>query len=117
MPTPASMGNMSTNAPQARFDVDGYLIDPEEWTEELAAALARKEGIALGERHWEVIRFMRRSYEERRVAPDSRHVVRHLVERYGPEARNLLFELFPYGYPGQACRISGMKRPRAWSTG
>ncbi|MGE5096131.1 MAG: TusE/DsrC/DsvC family sulfur relay protein [Betaproteobacteria bacterium] len=108
---------MSTNAPQARFDVDGYLIDPEDWTEELAAALARKEGIELRERHWEVIRFMRRSYEERRVAPDSRHVVRHLVKVYGPEARNLLFELFPYGYPGQACRIAGMKRPRAWSTG
>ena len=114
---PASMRGMSTNAPQARFDVDGYLIDPGDWTEELAATLARKEGIELGERHWEVIRFMRRSYEERRVAPDSRHVVRHLVGVYGPEARNLLFELFPYGYPGQACRIAGMKRPRAWSTG
>ncbi len=24
---------------------------------------------------------------------------------------------FPYGYVKQACRIAGMKRPRAWSTG
>ncbi len=100
------------------FDADGYLIDPADWTEDVATAIARAEGIELGEDHWEVIRFMRRQYEERQVAPDSRHVVRHLVERLGPErGRNRLFELFPYGYPGQACRIAGMKRPRAWSTG
>lgn len=100
-----------------RFDADGYLIDPGDWSEELAAAVARQEGIELDERHWEVIRFMRRQYEEHRIAPDSRHVVRHLVELHGPDGRNRLFELFPYGYPGQACRIAGMKRPRAWSTG
>ena len=101
----------------ARFDADGYLIDPGDWNEETAMAVAREQGIALDERHWDVIRYMRGYYDEHRVAPDSRHVVRHLVARFGPDARNLLFELFPYGYPGQACRIAGMKRPRAWSTG
>ena len=101
----------------AAVDAEGYLVDPADWTEDIALALAKREDIALGPEHWEVIRFMRRHYEEHRVAPDSRHVVRYLVERLGPEARNRLFELFPYGYPGQACRIAGMKRPRAWSTG
>jgi tRNA 2-thiouridine synthesizing protein E len=28
-----------------------------------------------------------------------------------------MFELFPYGYVKQACKIAGMKKPRAWSTG
>ena len=28
-----------------------------------------------------------------------------------------LVELFPYGYVKQTCKIAGMKRPRAWSTG
>jgi hypothetical protein len=27
------------------------------------------------------------------------------------------FEFFPYGYLRQACKIAGMRRPRAWSTG
>ncbi len=62
----------------------------------------------------DVIRRMRRYYQ---VAPDARFVIRHIEERRGPGSRNRLFELFPYGYPGQACRIAGMKRPRAWSTG
>jgi len=30
---------------------------------------------------------------------------------------NDLFVLFPYGYVKQACKIAGMRRPRAWSTG
>ncbi len=33
------------------------------------------------------------------------------------EAKKRIFELFPYGYVKQACKIAGMKRPRAWSTG
>ena len=33
------------------------------------------------------------------------------------EAKQLVFELFPYGYVKQACKIAGMKKPRAWSTG
>ena len=31
--------------------------------------------------------------------------------------RNDLFRLFPYGYVKQACKLAGMRRPRAWSTG
>ena len=99
------------------LDAEGYLVEPREWTEAVARALARREGIELGEEHWDVIRFMRRYWEEHQIAADARFVIRHLVERLGPEARNRLFELFPYGYPGQACKIAGMRRPRAWSTG
>lgn len=114
---------MNTTAPKnptprmPPMDADGYLVNPMDWTEEIAVVLAEREGIVLGEDHWEAIRFMRRFYEENQVAADARFVIRHLMERLGPGARNRLFELFPYGYPGQACRIAGMKRPRAWSTG
>jgi len=47
----------------------------------------------------------------------ARQVIKHLAAKHGPESRNMVFELFPYGYVKQACKIAGMKRPRAWSTG
>lgn len=28
-----------------------------------------------------------------------------------------MYELFSYGYVRQACKIAGMRQPRAWSTG
>lgn len=108
---------MSIPPPMPALDDEGYLVDPDAWTEAVAAELARREGVTLGADHWDAIRFMRRYYEENRIAADARFVIRHLARRHGNAARRLLFELFPYGYPGQACKIAGMKRPRAWSTG
>ncbi len=99
-----------------RTDEEGYLIDPADWTEDFALAAAAREGIALTDDHWQVIRFMRSYLDDRRITPDARFVIRHLKETRGTE-RDRLFELFPYGYVQQACKIAGMKRPRAWSTG
>ena len=100
-------------------DDEGYLVDPAQWSEQAAAALARQERIVLSEEHWAVIRFMREYYEQHQIAPDARHVMKHLAayKGAGKAGRNDLFVLFPYGYVKQACKIAGMRRPRAWSTG
>ncbi|GAB1392933.1 TusE/DsrC/DsvC family sulfur relay protein [Rhodocyclaceae bacterium] len=108
---------MSTELDMPARDAEGYLIEPEKWSATVAAVLAGELGIELGDDHWDAIRFMRQYYEEHQVAADARHVIKHLEERYPGTARKRLFELFPYGYPAQACKIAGMKRPRAWSTG
>jgi len=106
---------MDSQAPDT--DDEGYLIDPHGWNEDIARQFAAQENINLTEDHWDVIRFMRDYYAEHQIAPDVRHVMKHLAKRLGPESRNAIFELFPYGYVKQACRIAGMKRPRGWSTG
>ena len=97
-------------------DAEGYLIDPAAWTEAFAAQVAAGEAIELTAEHWSVIRFMRDFYEQNGVPPDARFVMRHLAQAHGA-ARNRLFDLFPYGYVQQACRMAGMRRPRIWSTG
>jgi TusE/DsrC/DsvC family sulfur relay protein len=97
-------------------DDEGYLIEPEGWTEDITRQLAAEEKIVLGDEHWIVIKFMRDYYEDHQTTPDVRHVMKHLKQEYGAD-RNRMFELFPYGYVKQACKIAGMKRPRAWSTG
>jgi TusE/DsrC/DsvC family sulfur relay protein len=101
------------------LDEEGYLVDPADWNEAIAADMARKEGVALTEAHWVVLRYMRQYYDEHHIAPDARHVMKHLAAWRGAanEDRNDLFVLFHYGYVKQACKIAGMRRPRAWSTG
>lgn len=98
-------------------DEEGYLIDPDRWDESVAHAIAVEQGVPLTDDHWAVITFMRRWLAEHGVTPDARHVMRDLAQRGGGDGRQRLFELFPYGYVAQACRIAGMRRPRAWSTG
>jgi tRNA 2-thiouridine synthesizing protein E len=108
---------MDTAIQLPEVDAEGYLIEPQEWTDEVAVVLARQENIELNDDHWDVLRFMRDYYAEHQIAVDVRHVIKHLAQKHGPESRNMVFELFPYGYVKQACKIAGMKRPRAWSTG
>ncbi len=98
-------------------DAEGYLIEPGDWNEAVAEVLAQDENIQLNDDHWDVLCFMREFYEEHQVAADARFVIKHLAERMGREAQKQLFMLFPYGYVKQACKIAGMRRPRAWSTG
>lgn len=100
-------------------DFEGYLVDPSQWTEQVADELARQEQIVLADEHWAVIRFMREYYEQHQIAPDARHVMKRLAAFKGTAkaGRNDLFVLFPYGYVKQACKIAGMRKPRAWSTG
>ncbi|HEY9097322.1 MAG TPA: TusE/DsrC/DsvC family sulfur relay protein [Thiobacillus sp.] len=107
--------DLATHMPER--DAEGYLVDPNDWNEDVALILAQGEKIEMTEEHWDVIRFMREFYDEHQVAADARFAIKHLAERVGREAQKKLFVLFPYGYVKQACKIAGMRRPRNWSTG
>ena len=100
-------------------DQEGYLLDPADWDQEVAKELAHQENIVLTDEHWPVIHYMRDYYEQRQIAADARFVIKYLAETMGKgsSARADLFKLFPYGYVKQACKIAGMRKPRAWSTG
>ena len=105
---------------QTSRDVEGYLINPEDWDEDIAIELARGEGIELNDSYWTALSFMQAYYAEHNIAPDVRHLIGHMATENQcskREAKKLVFDLFPYGYVKQACKIAGMKRPRAWSTG
>lgn len=94
---------------------EGYLLDPTAWTEAVAEHFAKAEDLALTDEHWAVIRFVRRWFDEHGVAPSGRDVTAFMKTQGA--SRNRLFELFPYGYVQQTCKIAGMKKPRSWSTG
>jgi len=104
----------------AERDSEGYLFDTEIWNDNLAEELAAEEGIQLDENHWSVITFIREYFQEHAVVPDVRHVTGFLADHNNSTkkvAKQMLFNLFPYGYVKQACKIAGMRKPRGWSTG
>lgn len=110
---------IAINGVPLEMDDQGYLVDPEVWDAEVAEEIARKEGVNLGDEHRKILEFIRNYFEEHRVAADARFVIKYLADDlgYGRSARQRLYELFPYGYMQQVCKIAGMRRPRAWSTG
>ncbi len=99
---------------------EGYLINPDDWNEEIAKELAVEESIELNAAIWSVLTFVRLYYAEHHIAPDVRHLINYLAAENQcnkKEAKKQIFEMFPYGYVKQTCKIAGMQKPRAWSTG
>lgn len=94
---------------------EGYLLNPEDWTEAIAEQFAAAEDLELTDEHWDVIRYVRNWYAEHGVAPSGRDMIAFMKSKGA--SRNRVFELFPYGYVQQTCKIAGMIKPRSWSTG
>ena len=104
----------------AERDAEGYLLEPEAWDKTIADEIAREEGIVLNDTYWIAIHFMREYLQEHNIAPDVRHLIRHMATESGctkKEAKKIVFDLFPYGYVKQACKRAKKKKNRAWSTG
>ena len=96
---------MSTISPAV--DAEGFLVDPNEWDEELAARIARDNGIPeLTERHWLVVRFMRERYLATGTAP----TIRSLGKESGVPVKEL-YALFPKGPAKLAAKIGGIPKP------
>lgn len=110
---------ITVNDQMIATDDQGYLVDPETWNDAVAEAIALQEGLHLSAEHYKILQFIRRYYEEHQIAADARFVIKYLADELGykDKARQRLYELFPYGYMQQVCKIAGMRRPRAWSTG
>ncbi|MBK4716279.1 MULTISPECIES: sulfurtransferase TusE [Tenebrionibacter/Tenebrionicola group] len=94
-------------------DGEGYLKNSADWSEELAAAIAEKEGIALSFEHWEVVRFVRDFYLEFNTSPAIRMLVKAVANKFGEEKGNsrYLYRLFPKGPAKQATKIAGLPKP------
>ena len=95
------------------LDNEGYLLDPEDWSMEVAERLAREENMELTAERLEIVRFVREHFEERECIPEMRRLLKVLRERHGEEVatRKYVYRLFPYGYGQQACKIAGMRKP------
>ena len=107
---------MSAAASELRMpetDPEGYLRRREDWSRELASAMAAADGIALTEAHWEVVEFLQEYYDAYEVAPAIRILTKQIGKRFGKEKGNsrYLYELFPRGPAKQACRYAGLPKP------
>lgn len=104
---------MEFNGKTIEVDGEGYLKQRDDWSEALAEEIARNEGIAMSDAHWEVVRFVRAFYLEYNTSPAIRMLVKAMAQKYGEEKGNsrYLFRLFPDGPAKQATKIAGLPKP------
>jgi len=97
----------------AEIDEEGFLLKIDDWTEEIAIAMAVEDDIELSSEHWEVINFLREYFEEYEFAPAVRILTKAIAKKLGNDKGNsrYLYSLFPYGPAKQGCRFAGLPKP------
>jgi TusE/DsrC/DsvC family sulfur relay protein len=85
---------------------EGYLVNADDWTPELAYQLAAAAGITLSDAHWKVIEFCRQDYAARGEAPGIRRIT-----KVGGIPTKEIYRLFPGGPGKLAARLSGLPKP------
>lgn len=90
------------------LDEDSHLKNLNDWDKEVAKEFAKLEGIEeLNERHWIVIEFMRKEFQEKGDAPS----IRKLTKESGVNTKEL-YALFPKGPAKKAAKIAGLPKPK-----
>lgn len=101
------MAFIEVGGQQVEVDEDGFLLNPDTWTEDVSRYFCKEEGIdELTEDHWKVIKYLRDYFFQFGIAP----MVRKLCKDTGYSLKGI-YELFPTGPAKGACKLAGLPKP------
>ncbi len=84
---------------------DGYMTDSTQWDHEIANGIAQEEKIELGEKHFQVLKFLREKQESGAT------LTIRSVGKSGIVDIKEFYTLFPGGPLKKATRIAGIPKP------
>lgn len=86
---------------------EGFMLNPNEWTKEIAVEIAQDEGLPeLTADHWKVIDYCRKDG----IASGKSPTLRKITTNAGVSTKEM-FALFPKGPAKKVARISGLGKP------
>ncbi len=100
------MATMEFNGVNVEVTDEGFLANPDDWTETVAGGIAKEEGIELNDEHWKVINYMREDFKANGKVP----TIRRLKNSGGVPIKEI-YRLFPKGPAKKAARIAGLSKP------
>ena len=84
---------------------EGYMVDASQWTKEIAAEMAKEDGIELTDKHYEVLEFLRNANEKGETLTIRRVGKSGIVDIKG------LYQLFPGGPLKYSSKFAGIPKP------
>ena len=84
---------------------EGYMVDASKWTKEIAAEMAKEEGIELTDKHYEVLEFLRERNEKGETLTIRRVGKSGIIDIKG------LYQLFPGGPLKYSSKFAGIPKP------
>ena len=100
------------NGATIEADANGYLVNREDWNEDVAKAIAESEGVTLNDKAWDIIHYLRDEYfNNNGNQPNERHMVKHFKDVWTDLDKvdtKALYTSFPKGPAKQAGKIAGL---------
>jgi TusE/DsrC/DsvC family sulfur relay protein len=96
----------------------GWLENLDEWSEELAAEIAKNEKIdELTQEHWDIINEAREYFQDNGSVCEPRAFSKIMKAKYGKDRsdQKYIYSLFPTGLIKCANKIAGLPRPKGCS--
>jgi tRNA 2-thiouridine synthesizing protein E len=107
------MNVLTLDTRQIALDKDGFLEDLNDWSMDVARALAVREGIDLSPEHIEILELLRGFYTEFQLSPATRPLIKYTALKLGVEKGNSMHlnRLFN-GTPAKlAAKLAGLPKP------
>ncbi len=88
-----------------QVDDEGYLLDPNQWTEEIAKEMAKEDGLELTDTHMQVLKFLREKYLK------GESLTIRSVGKSGIVDIKGFYKLFPGAPLKKASKYAGLPKP------
>lgn len=102
------------NGKTIETDKNGYLVNIEDWNEDVAREIAAEEGVELTDKHWDLINYLRDEFVNNSGnQPNTRHIVKAMGDKWGEKVgQKDVYDLFPKDPSKQGGRIAGLPESR-----
>lgn len=104
--------SLEVNGKTIETTEDGYLVEVNDWDEDVAAAIAAADELEMTEKHWEVVRYLRSEHVDNAGnEPNERTIMKDMGKVWGkkPSSKDM-YNMFP-GMPSkQGRKIAGLPK-------
>ncbi|MEN8212825.1 MAG: TusE/DsrC/DsvC family sulfur relay protein [Pseudomonadota bacterium] len=93
-------------------DADGYLADASDWSEAVAAEIAKADEVEMTDKHWDVVNYLRDQHINNAGAePNERTIAKDMGKLWGkkPSSKEM-YTLFPAMPSKQGRKIAGLPK-------
>jgi TusE/DsrC/DsvC family sulfur relay protein len=84
---------------------EGYFTNPSQWTKEIAAAIAREEGIELTDKHYEMLEYLRNKFNS------GEQLTIRGINKSGVVDVKTFYQMFPGAPLKKSTKIAGIPKP------
>ena len=100
------------------INIQGYLTNFDEWSEDFVKKIAIRDNIKLYNDHWEVIYYFREYYIQNLVCPTMHHLIIELMSKNikfhdRKKYEEHIYSLFPTDPIREICKLAGLPMPQA----